>query len=431
MLHDDEALDRPGLPRLEDLADPAFDPFTADALAWGDTLDPYQRIRELAAEYWLYPGEYRRLFVDATSATTEGRDFQYFTIFGYDKCHAALTNPEVFSNWAHTLGLGISFGKSLSTLDPPEHTQYRRIFQKAFLPHIVRQWSESLVEPVIMELLDKIVDRGRCDLVQDFALHYPFQIIFRQLDLPTEDIALFHKLAVAQTAYHAAPAVAAEAGRKLGAYFSAMVQQRRKNPGDDLVSTLAVAEVDGERLPEDVVVSFLRQLTNAGGDTTYRATSCLLTGLLQHPDQLEAVRRDRSLVTAAIDEALRMEPPVSAIPRWTMREITMDGLTIPKDAHVEVCLWSANRDPAKFTDPDRFDIFRDNAQRHLAFNTGPHVCIGQHLARIEMDRALNAVLDRLPALRLDPAMPPPEIRGFNLRTPRHLHVRFAPQTQNP
>lgn len=419
------------LPMLEDLDDPDFNPFTADALAWGDTLDPYQRIRELAAQGWLYPGEYRRLFVEGTSATTEGRDFRYFTIFGYDKCHAALTNPEVFSNWAHTLGLGISFGKSISTLDPPEHTRYRRIFQKAFLPHTVRQWSDSLVEPVIGELLDKVMDRGGCDLVQDFALHFPFQIIFRQLDLPLEDIKLFHKLAVAQTAYHVAPAIAAEAGRKLGVYFSAMVQQRRNQPGDDLVSTLATAEVDGERLPEDVVVSFLRQLTNAGGDTTYRATSCLLTGLLQHPEQLDAVRQDRSLVAAAIDEALRMEPPVSAIPRWTRSEITMDGLTIPKDAHVEICLWSANRDPEKFANPDQFDIFRDSAHRHLAFNTGPHVCIGQHLARVEMDRALNAVLDRLPGLKLDPDMPPPEIRGFNLRTPRHLHVRFDSERRRP
>jgi cytochrome P450 len=415
---------REKLPTIVDLDDLEFDPFVGDELSFGDTLNPYERIHELAREKWVHECEYRRIFSDYPNAALEKYGFKYYTVFGYDKCAEMIPNFEVFSNRPLALTIGTSFGKTISGMDPPEHTRYRRIFQKAFLPQTVRKWGEALVDPVVTGLLDKVMDRGHCDLVADFTFHYPFQVIYRQLDLPPEDIRVFHKLAISQTSFYYAPDKAIEAGEKLGAYFSNMVQARRELPGDDLVSALALAEVDGEQLPEDVVVSFLRQLTNAGGDTTYRGTSILLTALLTHPEQLEAVRQDRSLVSAAIEESLRWDGPVMTAERMTTRDFAIDGFTFPKNSVVSIVQGSANRDPTKFADPDKFDIFRDRTYRHLAFTTGPHVCIGQHLARVEMERALNAILDRLPALRLDPDMPGPEIRGFNLRTPQHLHVRF-------
>ena len=191
-----------------------------------------------------------------------------------------------------------------------------------------------------------------------------------------------------------------------------------------MVSVLATVEADGEQLPEEVVVSFLRQLTNAGGDTTYRGTSVLLAALLQNPDQLAAVRENRSLVPAAIEEALRWDGPLTTVGRITTRDYTRHGVTIPARSVVDLVQGQANRDPSKFPDPDRFDIFRDRPVRHIAFTTGPHVCIGQHLAKVEMERALNAVLDRLPNVRLDPDMPPPQVEGYKLRKPRHIYVRF-------
>src|SRR4030095_12699116 len=155
-------------------------------------------------------------------------------------------------------------------------------------------------------------------------------------------------------------------------------------------------------------VSFLRQLINAAGDTTYRATSILLAGLLTHPDQFDAVRRDRSLIPQAIEEALRWDGPVLVASRTAARDTRLGGIDIPRDAILAVASGSANRDPSRYADPDAFDIFRKRGHRHFAFAYGPHVCIGQHLARVEMTRALNAVLDRLPGLRLDPDMPPPQ-----------------------
>jgi cytochrome P450 len=260
--------------------------------------------------------------------------------------------------------------------------------------------------------------------VQEFTLHYPFNIIYRQLALPPEDVKVFHKLAIAQTLVSVDIEHGVEASSKLGTYFAQLVAQRRESPGDDLVSMLATAEVEGERLPEEVVISFLRQLVNAGGDTTYRATSVLLLGLLRNPDQLGAVRLDRTLVPRAIEEALRWDGPVLMQSRMAAREVTLGGVDIPAGAFIDVVAGSANRDPSRFADPDRFDIFRTSTHRHFAFAYGPHVCIGQHLARVEMTRALNAILDRLPNLRLDPAAPAPVINGIMMRVPHSIPVVF-------
>jgi cytochrome P450 len=260
--------------------------------------------------------------------------------------------------------------------------------------------------------------------VQEFTHHYPFQVIYRQLNLPQQDVKVFHKLAIAQTVTMFDVAHGTEASRKLGVYFKALLDERRRNPGDDLVSMLAQAEVDGEYLPEEILVSFLRQLVNAGGDTTYRGTSVLLTGLLTNPDQLAAVRQDRSLIPQAIEEALRWDGPVLIASRNPSVDTELCGVKLPAGACLSVASGSANRDPSRFENPDQFNIFRDRKHRHFSFAFGPHVCIGQHLARVEMTRAVNAILDRLPNVRLDPDMPPPQVQGTMMRVPKHIHVRF-------
>jgi cytochrome P450 len=192
------------------------------------------------------------------------------------------------------------------------------------------------------------------------------------------------------------------------------------------VSLLVAAEIEGEYLPEDVLVSFFRQLINAAGDTTYRATSVLLTKLLENPEQLAAVRADRSLIPNAIEEALRFDGPVVMQDRMANEDTVLAGVHIPAGSIVQVMAGAANRDPRVFSDPDRYDVRRPNANRHFAFSQGPHICIGQHLARVEMTRALTAILDKLTNLRLDPDMPAPRIKGAVLRVPHHIYVRFDP-----
>ena len=164
-------------------------------------------------------------------------------------------------------------------------------------------------------------------------------------------------------------------------------------------------------------------LAPAGAETTYRSSSNLLFGLLTHPEQLEALRSDRSLMPRAIEEGLRWEPPLTGIMRVSMKDAEVCGQRIPAGSVVYVSMGSANRDESRYENPEAFDIFRE-PQQHMAFAYGPHRCLGQHLARMETTVALNAVLDRLPKLRLDPAWEDPHITGRGFRSPPKLPVLF-------
>ena len=412
------------IPALSDFDDPSsYSPLLADELMCGDALDPYPQLRQIASRGPVQEAEFRNLMGLSADMTLGSQ--RVFIAFGMDEIREVLTNAEVYSNNHYKGNLGLTFGNSLSAMNVPEHPRYRRIFQKVFLPHVVADWSDEFVDPVINGLIDRFFDHGRADLMTEFALPYPFEIIYRQLKLPAGEEQLFHKLAISQTQYMVDLPHAREGSAKLGTYFQAMLEIRRAHPGTDLVSVLAMAEDNGEKLPDDVVVSFLRQLINAAGDTTYRSTGNMLVALLkERPDQFEMIKQDRSLIARAIEETLRWEGPVNLNFRTVIKDTVLGGVSIPAGSVVQTVTGVANRDPATFPDPDRFDLTRANTRRHMAFATGPHICLGQHLARLEMTRAMNYLLDRLPRLRLDPDKPRPEIRGFSMRVPKHIHVRF-------
>src|SRR5690349_15131951 len=181
---------------------------------------------------------------------------------------------------------------------------------------------------------------------------------------------------------------------------------RRRHTREDLVGQLTSAEVDGRRLSDEEIYPFLLLLLPAGAETTYRSSSNLLFGLLSKPDQLEAVRTDRSLVPQAIEEALRWETPLLTVARSATEDVELGGVRIPAGSFVALSLGAANRDPGRFAEPDAFDIFRERAQ-HISFGDVAHKCLGMHLARLEMLVLLNAVLDRLPGQSLDPAADDP------------------------
>ena len=198
----------------------------------------------------------------------------------------------------------------------------------------------------------------------------------------------------------------------------------RPIPGADVVSVLATTEVDGEPLPDEVAISFLRQLINAGGDTTFRTTSVLLTGLLTNPDQLDAVRADRSLAGAAIEEALRWDGPVLASSRLATADAVVEGVAVPKGAFIDLLYGSANHDPAVFADPDRFDLYRPK-HRHFGFAFGVHNCLGQALGPARADaraRTRSSTSSRTCAWTR--TFPAPRPRGALMRTPKELRVVF-------
>ncbi len=407
------------VPKIEDFDDPAYDPFSSDEINFGDHLDPYATIADLRAQGPIHRGSYRSLMglPDALMP-----DRQFFTLVGGEEVARALADNSAFSNAAYEFNLGVTFGRSISTMDNPEHGRYRRIFERIFMPQTVKAWGESIVGPVVDGLMSRFLPRGEADLVEEFTIRYPFEVIYRQLDLPEQDVRTFQRLAIGQTDYVNGDK-AKEASKKLGAYFRQLIERRRAAPGDDLVSLLATTEVEGEYLPEDVLISFLRQLMNAAGDTTYRGTSILLAALLDNPDQFDEVRADRSLIPAAIEEALRWDGPVVVQLRMAAQDMVIGGVGVPKGSFIDVVAGAANRDPAFYDDPDAFNIHR--AKRpHLSFSRGVHICVGRHLAKVEMTRALNAVCDRLHNLRPDPTAPRAEIRGSMMRAPRSLPVVF-------
>lgn len=408
--------------KIRDFDAPEYDPFATDEDNHGDCANPYPQIHALRARGPVHKGSYREHLGMTEAGYYAGHPM--FTVVGTEEVTQVLTDQDRSSNANYRSNIGVTFGQgSISTMDNPEHGRFRRIFQKIFLPQHVREWGKTIVDPAVSDLMAKFETRGHADLVQEFTILYPFEVIYRQLALPTTDVRTFQRLAIGQTDYFHMDR-AKEASVKLGEYFKALVDERRANPGDDLVSLLANTEVDGEYLPELVLISFLRQLMNAAGDTTYRGTSILLTCLLNNPDQLEAIRADRKLIPAAIEEALRWDGPVLNQARTAAVDMVLGGVAIPKGAILDCLAGAANRDPAVWPDPDKFDIFR-RRDAHWSFARGPHICVGQHLARVEMTRALEAILDRLPNLRLDPDKPAPEIRGYMMRVPKHIHVLFG------
>lgn len=415
-------------PVLEDFDDPSFDPFMSDEEIFGTLADPWTPLAELRRKGPVHAMPYRPYVGMPPDASLP--EMPHVLVLGFDEAYEVLSTPEIYHQ-GYMHNLGVTFGHTLSVMNAPEHTRYRRILQRAFLPQVVAKWGETLVEPVIDELLGEFEARGSADLVDEFTQHYPFRIIYRQLGLPPEQGKLFHKMAISQTVYWAFPDKAKEASSKLGDFFEELVEQRKRAPGgpDDLITTMLNADIEGEGMPDDVIVSFLRQLVNAAGDTTFRMTSCLLAALLENPEQYDAVRADRSLILHAIEEGLRWEGPVLVQDRMAVTDTELAGVKVPAGAYVEVVAGAANRDETKFPDPDRFDVHRPNKTSHLGFSRGPHICIGQHLARVEMTRALNALFDRLPNLRLDPDKPKPVIRGVTLRRPDHIFVKFDPARQ--
>jgi cytochrome P450 len=206
--------------------------------------------------------------------------------------------------------------------------------------------------------------------------------------------------------------------------LAVVLADRRANPRKDLISDLAHASLDGQELDEEEIFSFLRLMLPAGVETTFRSSGNLLFLLLTHPEQLDAVRADRSLLPQAIEEALRFEPPLLITSRVATCDVELSGVLIPAGSAVTPMIGSANRDERAYPDPNIFNIFRDPKQ-HVSFGTGPHMCLGMHLARMETRVAVNALFDRLPDLRFDKAAferDDVHIRGQVFRSPTSLPV---------
>jgi cytochrome P450 len=337
-------------------------------------------------------------------------------------CTAVLRDAKLYSSRINASGIGLVMGRTILEMDGKDHGRHRGLISPFFVPKAMDGEMAHGIQSVADQLIDRIAGRGRADLVPAFTLTFPLRIIARVIGLPIEDYEQFQKWALAIIGFSDDPPAGFEAAQALVDHLRPIAEQRRREPRGDLMSQLVHAEVDGERLSDEEVFSFLRLLVPAGAETTYRLIGNTLFALLHHPEQLEEVAADRQKIDLAIDEALRWEAPVCFAARNTTAPASIAGVDVPEGAGILTAISSANRDERHYDDPDRFDIHR-GAEDHIAFGFGRHYCAGSHLARLETKIALKTIFERLRDLRLDHSEPS-RVCGLAFRSPDRLPVRF-------
>ncbi len=399
----------------------AFEEFNK-AMGSGAVRDPYPSFAELRKQGPIVTIDLGGM--TGGSTMMKNMPSEIFVAVTHEAVSHVLRDGATFSSSGYEQIMGIVMGHSILEMDEPEHSRYRGLIQQAFTRKIQARWETELVHPIVHKLIDHFVDRGRAELVRELTFPFPVNVIAGMLGLPHEDLPQFHRWAVELISVGVDWERGLAASKKLAEYFGGILAERREQPREDLISLLAQVELDGQRLTDDDIFAFLRLLLPAGAETTYRSSSNLLFGLLTHPDQLDAVRKDRSLIPQAIEEGLRWEAPLTGISRKASKDVEIFGVKIPKDATVAVNMGSANHDETRYENAEAFDIFRP-PQQHMAFAFGPHRCLGMHLARMETTVALNAVLDRLPGVRLDPEAEDVHITGQAFRAPSALPVVFG------
>ena len=358
------------------------------------------------------------------------------SVLGYEAVHTVLRDRRF--RMPPALGLqiqGITEGplfdlasNSLLSLDGDEHNRLRRLVARAFTPRSVERLHERM-SVIINELVDSVIEQGECDVVADIARQFPIAVICGLLGAPAEDWPLFSAwtddaFKVFQfDAANETPTILA-AYENLGNYIDAMVAERRHSLTDDLVSHLIRAEDDGDRLTSDELRMLVTAILTGGTDTTRNQLAAAVEVFCAHADQWALLADDPTIVPNAVDEVLRFAPILIGTMRIAIEDVQIEGMAIPAETFVDVNTAAANRDPAVFDEPHRFDITRRGTFPALTFGGGIHFCLGAHLARAELAVALTTMAKRMPNIRLTGDAPWKPIMGIS--GPLRLPVAFEP-----
>ncbi len=328
-------------------------------------------------------------------------------------------------------------GRSLLAMDPPQHRQYRNLVSPSFTPRALGRLSERIAA-ITQELLDQASSHGRMDFASDIAYPLPTIVIAEMLGVPASDRPLFKQWADGllsnqlQDAEFTNPNEhqdnpemrrLADLFDEMSDYFKTMLEARRHQPGDDMMSELIAAEVDGEHLSMPDAISFCILLLLAGHVTTTNLLSQAIRCFDEHPEALAQVRKDPALMPGAVEEILRYASPIWRISRMTTADVTIEGVTIPADSMVFGWLAAANRDERQFSEPERFDILR-TPNRHIAFGHGIHFCIGAPLSRLETAIALPMIVAQLHNMHIAHDEPLELFEGRILFGFKHLPITF-------
>lgn len=385
-----------------------------------------QEIRLFSGAARENPYPYYSILRDASPVYKEP-EFGTFVLTRFDDVYGALKDHTTYSS-----ALGISPGlqgstnplmTSMITTDPPRHTRLRALVNRAFTPKVL-----SSLEPWLVELVDERIDAFSLgedvEIVQNLTVPLPVMAIARVMGIPPGDRDKFKEWsdAVVGATDRAIPDDEREKIREMMRYFAATIADRKASPGEDLMSTIALAEVEGERLTDIEMLGFCLLLLIAGNETTTNLLSNLLHMLSGRPDLWAKLRDNPDRIPAAVEEALRYDSPVQMLFRTTTREVVMHGQTIPAGARVAVSYAAANRDGREFPEPDTFRLDRRLGQ-HIAFGYGIHYCLGAPLARLETRVAIERLTSRFasiaPGEGLPRRVPSAILRGFEV-----LPLRF-------
>ncbi len=356
------------------------------------------------------------------------------TLFKHKDVMAVMRDANTFTNGFIAEGLGSFFdGLIILAMDGEQHRRTRALLQPVFMPDTVNKWRPEIDRVIREDFLAPMVKDKKANLM-DFALYFPLRVMYALMGFPSNNPDKYKQYATWALAMVAGNQIdpekakifgplAGKAAKSLYDSIKEVVVERRSagTKGDDLISRLINAEYEGRALDDHEVTTFVRSLTPAAGETTTRTFSCIMTHFLQRPELMERVKNDRSLVNKVIDEGIRFEPISTFKVRQTSKDVEIAGVMVPKGAMVQMMTISANRDEDVFENPDEFDIDRP-AKPQFGFGFGAHMCIGQFVAKVELNCAINAMLDMFPNLRLDPSMPAPKISGGQLRGTRDIHV---------
>ncbi|MBM7089872.1 cytochrome P450 [Streptomyces sp. SID9913] len=378
--------------------DLAFDPWDPAFVA--DPYPAYAELRERGRVHWFEPTNQWLVPHHAdVSALLRDRRLGRTHLHRFTHEEFGRTPPPPEQEPFHTLN-----DHGMLDLEPPDHTRIRRLVSKAFTPRTVERL-KPYVEGLAGDLVTALVDAGGGDLLRDVAEPLPVAVIAEMLGIPEADRAPLRPWSADICGmYELNPSgeaadKAVRASVEFSAYLRDLIAERRKNPGDDLVSGLIAAHDEDDRLTEQEMISTCVLLLNAGHEATVNSTVNGWWALFRNPGQLAALRADHSLVPRAVEELMRYDTPLQLFERWVLDEIEIDGQVIPRGAEIAMLFGSANHDPAVFTDPDRLDLARaDNP--HISFSAGIHYCIGAPLARIELAASMTALLEKAPGLRL-------------------------------
>ena len=352
------------------------------------------------------------LLSDLRSRTAVARMPLGASVIRREEVRQLLSDPRLISSIPALVRIqGVSEGPlydmvaaSVIAIDGPDHTRLRRLVSRSFTPTAAARHRPAM-RKLVNELVDGFAAAGRCEFVADFADHYPVQVICEVLGVPREDHDDFARWGEAITFV-----LSLELGARLdevqhavGAlrgYVEKLIDDRRRLPRDDLVTSLVQASEDGDRLSEPELFSMIGGILFAGYDTTRNQLGAAMAKFCEYPDQWKLLAEQPDLAPRAVDEVMRVVGAVASVPRVAMEDIEVDGWAIPAGTLVFLSVASANRDETVFEDSLAFDISVER-ETQLTFGGGPHYCLGVHLARAEMEEALRILPTRLPNLRLD------------------------------